>query len=204
MNRRRKLTVALVALTTTLAIGAACTFPDPEFVPDSQLPGEGGPQGGEEGGPTGDAISEAPVVDATARTDATERVPDGACDLTTDCDCDNDTYFRSQCDAGQGDAAIKLDCDDLDPLRNPGADFSEAKPDPSQSPEGDWNCDKELTRAYPINLTCGGIPCGGGQGFKGAGPKCGEEADYFECQDLGLFGGSCQAVKIDRRKQPCK
>jgi hypothetical protein len=143
------------------------------------------------------------IVEGSTRDDATAKVPDGSC-TPDDCDCDKDFFYRGGCDAGIPNNA-KPDCDDLDPLRKPDAGLTSTVPDPGQTPYGDWNCDSLVTKAYAPNLKCVNVitACNGGAGFK-TEPGCGVTADFFECKDLGLTKGGCQAVFVDKRAQLCK
>jgi hypothetical protein len=202
MKRRRyRALVAATLASAAVALAVACTFPEVSFAPDDATrPGDetATPEGSTPG-----PASDAAILEATTRDDATARVPDGSC-LPDDCDCDKDLFFRGGCDSGAKPDA-QVDCDDLDPLRKPDAGLTGEPPPAGQVPAGDWNCDSRTDTAYPSGIQCaaglGG--CTGGPGFKDA-PGCGLAADYFECKDLGLTKGGCQAVKIDSRVQLCK
>lgn len=144
------------------------------------------------------------MLEAATRDDATAKVPTGSC-LADDCDCDKDKFLRAGCDAGTKSDA-QVDCDDLDPLRNPAAGLTETAPEEGQVPKGDWNCDGRVDKAYPTGVTCRADlinGCLGGPGFQGD-PPCGASGEYVDCQDKGLAGGGCVAVKLDSRKQLCR
>ena len=67
------------------------------------------------------------MLEAATRDDATAKVPTGSC-LADDCDCDKDKFLRAGFDAGTRSDA-QVDCDDLDPLRNPAAGLTETAPE---------------------------------------------------------------------------
>lgn len=179
------------AATSAIALIVSCTFPDVGFAErsvdasvDASVPQD-------------DAASDGALVEATTRTDATAKIPDGSC--LAHCDCDGDKYFQADCDSGAAPDA-QFDCDDRDPLRWPNAQYSSAVPDDDQSPRGDWDCDQQTEKAYGVNLTCGLGSCGK-KGFLDD-PPCGTVADYFECQTASVLG--CEPRLFDSRKQACK
>ena len=137
-------------------------------------------------------------MNGTLRDDATAKVPAGGC-AANDCDCDKDLFLRSNCDLGT-EHPSRLDCDDFDPLRKPGAGFSAVPPDPGQVPFRDWNCDGIVDKAYAVNETCTGaaVACQGQPGFAND-PARGAAADYVACKPSGVAG--CQAQKLDTRVQ---
>lgn len=142
------------------------------------------------------------AIDADTRKDGEDTVVDASiCSTRPLCDCDNDTYRDEACaqkaiDAGDASLSSTLkpnDCDDREPLRNPGEDFH-ADPVPAGATHGgDWNCNTAVERKPPINLKCTAtevdvllpLPhkeykCGGGVGYLGA-PACGAVADTYTC-----------------------
>jgi hypothetical protein len=164
--------------------------------------GEGGTGEGSTDSSTGaDAFLDAAVTDAATRSDANTKVDAAGC---TTCDCDKDGYFKrgAGCDGGPGTV---YDCDDTDDFISPARGFvKDFTWTSSYSVVYDWNCSGMVERDYPTNLTCGGTVitgCTGGQGYKGAGPGCGQSDDYFECKGVN---GLCAASKIDSRVQNCK
>lgn len=199
MKRSRAIVFLVSAGMAAGAIVAACTFPEATFAP---MNGDDGNSEASAEGSTG-STTDAALLEATTRDDATAIVPDGSC-LPDDCDCDKDHFFRGLCDSG-AKADAQVDCDDLDPLRKPDAGLTGEVPPPGQIPRGDWNCDGKTDPAYAPTIKCTGslAGCNGGPGFK-KDPGCGLAGDYFECKDLGLTSGGCQAVKLDSRIQLCK
>lgn len=184
--RRLILFAVAVAATSALVVPASCTFPEVRFDDRSS-----------EASATTDGMIDAAGLEATTRTDATARIPDGGC--LAECDCDLDQFLRINCDSGTPSDG-RFDCDDWDPLRKPGAQYSTAIPHDGQNPKGDWDCDLKTDKAFAVNLVCGLASCNK-KGFI-SDPGCGEFADYFECQSADFVG--CEARLLDSRPQACK
>lgn len=177
MKRWRAFALGLV--TTSVAIGAACTFPDPDFLPPGAT-GDGGAGAGDGGKGSDGTTPEAapPIAEAGAKPDT------GPC--ADPCDCDKDG-FRSKKDGCGGD-----DCDDLDPRAKPGANFSTEKANPDTL--GDWNCDGTTERLFKnVDVSCGGIGDFCPQGREGlqADLPCGLSGTYVVCKPNAL--GCAQA-----------
>lgn len=195
MLDRRKLVAALALGAAPAVVAAACSFPEVEYAAGFEAGPETSVIVEEDDG--GIVLSDGAVVaDVVVRDDATARVEPDAC-ADDDCDCDRDGYLRAGCDAGPGEE----DCDDLDPLRHPNADWTVEEP---VGHDGDWNCDGVVERRPKVNLECGGlsVACTGGSGFTNV-PPCGIEADFYICQPEGLLG--CAPIPNGARvKQICR
>lgn len=199
MTRRKVVLGGLIFVAPLLVVAAACSFPEVSF----------GEASAEEAGAeeeTGSPEAAAPDVvddddpyrlpdggsigDVAVRDDATARVEDASgCEAT--CDCDNDGFLKIDCDAGE-DASGKQpgDCDDLDPLRHPGAPYTAAEP---VGHDGDWDCDGRIDKLPKPNLKCSGVRllgCSGGSGFI-VDPACGTTADYYSCRPGSDLVGTC-------------
>jgi len=209
VNRRRLVVVSMFAA-PFVAVGVACTFPDVSFGPaaaagDEDAAQEAGSEGDADGGT--DAADLADVFDfgdVATRGDANQVVDANACATKPVCDCDEDGYLDIHCDAGPdaaGPGKQPGDCDDLDPLRYPGALPTDAVP---VGHEGDWNCDGVVTRTPAAEIKCSGTGltgCTGGPGFLNK-PACGTKADAYSCEASGIF--ACQAVPKGTVTQLCQ
>jgi hypothetical protein len=205
VTRHRASLLLLASLASCgVALVASCTFPDVMFAPAGEAGSgsEGGVgEGSVDSSPGADASSDTAITEAATRPEASTKVDAAGC---TSCDCDMDGYFARDggCDGGPGPV---YDCDDTDDFISPKQGFvQDFTWTSSYSVVYDWNCNGVVERDYPINLKCGGTVltgCTGGQGYKGAGPNCGNSDDYFECKAVNGF---CAAAKIDSRIQNCK
>lgn len=211
-KQRRLFVLGAIAVVSGIVAVAACSFPEPQLVPD-----EGGTNPDAPGGDTstdgsadtgGDSDPFADVVepDAAPPIDATSEKPfvDAAGCF---CDCDKDGFRRSDQDAAGCDASTtEFDCDDLDPRANPGSGFR--KDQPTVDTRGDWNCDTFTNREIKrVNLKCsdlnGGLignNCTGAEGFTGD-PGCAEEGTYVVCHSVNL---ACDVKENRVEKQGCK
>jgi len=204
--KRRFLLFTLVPV-TGMVIAAACGFPNPPI--DDGKDGATNPDGGDgnSDGPIGNpdggdqTVSDgSTAVDVVVRDDATAKVDAAGC--AASCDCDKDGYHKvgAGCDASVD--AGNIDCDDTDPLRNPGMlVFVDEKP---EGHDGDWNCNKEVEKGYPEKVTCqsiAGIGCTGGPDFNQP-VKCGELGNLYACQQEVL---NCVPTKFSgTKKQACR
>src|SRR6185295_12149531 len=103
------------------------------------------------------------LEDAPSRSDSEAPVDQGSCPTSWKCDCDKDLFLDDDCVAKELDAgrdggyeagSKPHDCDDLDPVRYPGAKARSDVPRPgAPGMPGDWNCDGTVTR-YPPPLKC--------------------------------------------------
>jgi hypothetical protein len=179
----------------TLAGFVACGFPSVTIGPGGgdggveagTESGGNGPDGGEGGGQVDADVGDVVVTDSSGEIDA------NSCD-PADCDCDKDTYLRKGCgDAGSDPATV--DCDDFNPLRNPGSGFVGNPTAKNQ----DWNCDGKVEKAYSEKFQCDFVVlCGRQDGFEGP-VECGAKADFFRCNS------SCQKeLDKDITTQYCK
>jgi hypothetical protein len=187
-----------------MALIVSCSFPDIEFAPagGGGTGSEGGSgEGSADSSSAADASADTAVIEASTRGDADTKIDAAGCQS---CDCDDDGYFRrgGGCDGGPGTV---YDCDDTDRYINPARDFANDFTWTSTHPIAfDWNCSGVVERSYATGLKCGGTVitgCTGGPAYQGAGPGCGNSADYFECKPVNGF---CAAVKVDTRIQLCK
>jgi hypothetical protein len=204
--------VVLGAAGLGLALAFACGFPDPAFVADADGGGPGGGDGEagpdparEDGGTEGGAITDAPgdtvvppgddadvIVD---RGDATVVEPDAACKTSNLCDCDNDGYTSTACDAG-------TDCDDRDPLVHPNQTYVGTPP--PREDGGDWDCSGQIDKQYAYDLRCDAIvSCNAAEGFAND-PACGEPAPYIRCKPAISPLVGCAATDAGSRRQGCK
>lgn len=193
---RRRTFVVAGAMCFGFGIVMACSFPDVTFAPESNANETG---------------TDVVTADDAATTDAVEEVILGRDDASAvkdandctdaNCDCDDDDFFRPNCtpeggfpDASrQPDGSFFFDCDDLDPLRNPGQNKSVKVVPVGHA--GDWNCDGLVTKAFKekgVNgnaYTCSQPLLGqcAGEGFLSAVP-CGTAADFFRCTNAPLIG----------------
>ena len=192
-----------------VVVGVACTFPDVSFGPpgsgDEDAAREAGSEGGADGGT--DAADLADVFDfgdVATRDDANQVIDANACGDKPLCDCDGDGYLDIHCDAGPdaaGPGKKPGDCDDLDPLRYPGAPPTDAVP---VGHEGDWDCDGVVKRTPAAEIKCSGTGltgCLGGPGFLNK-PACGTKADAYSCEASGIL--ACQAVPKGTVTQLCQ
>ena len=212
MNRRRKILLTVLFASPLVGIGAACTFPEVNFLTaggdsggsSSGSSGPGGDSGGD-GQPPDIRFDAASVGDVAARSDSEAPVDVGTCPTSWKCDCDKDLYLDDTCleaelDAGRDggfEAGSKPgDCDDLDPVRHPEAGLRSDPPRPgAPPPPGDWNCDNDVTRVPPP-LKCGepnglGGCTGGTDGFR-AVTACGETNDVYTCPKSVAGNGNCE------------
>ena len=182
----------------------ACTFPSVEYTSTTDHP-DTGP---DTNATMADATSDADlVVEASTRPQDAGPILDAAiCATKPLCDCDNDGFLSSNCDAGADAKAMTGkpggDCDDLDPFRKPSQTFTDQVP--AEGGTYDWNCSGAVDKAYPENPACTGllgvIPCAG-EGFQKA-VGCGATADYYKCQSNGV---GCVLTAFDGTKeQLCK
>ncbi len=207
VTKRRRVYLLAAGSTLGMAVAVACSFPDPELVPDETT--EAGADGTADGhatdadaGARPDAIVEPdspPPIDATSEKPAL----DANCDP---CDCDDDGYATKDA-AACADAGSKprTDCDDQDPRANPDAGFVKARP--TDDTLGDWNCDSKVNRELGVNINCADYSgllssCAKVEGFTGD-PACGESKTYVFCKVSGL---SCvqDTAKTETRTQGCK
>jgi hypothetical protein len=194
---RRHVTAIAIGSAAALAWVAACSFPDVRFEPDGA---EGGPDGNgnpvEDGGVLHDAVSEADFDDVVTRDDASQRVDEAGCGANP-CDCDGDGNENASC-AEAGTA----DCDDFDPLIFRGQTWVDVPwpVETTHTPNGDWNCDGNVERQYPVNLNCGALSSCSGEGFSGS-PPCGASAPYYRCNGALV----CARQEFDKpRTQGCR
>lgn len=204
MTKRRRIWLLAAGFTTGMGFAAACSFPDPQLVPDGA---EGGPDASPDAldddagdGARPDVVGQtdaAPPIDATS-----EKPPvDANCNV---CDCDNDGYKTRDAASGCADAGPgPYDCDDLDKRANPDAGF--VTDQPTVDTLGDWNCDTKVNGQYPVNINCADYSgllssCGSVEGFAN-NPSCGESSTYVFCKVSGL---SCVQGSSEIRKQGCK
>jgi len=165
----------------------------------SEDSGDGGDGGG--GGDATDAlvIFDAPGddVEAATRQDAAKLEAGAPCQAANPCDCDNDGY------EAEGGTCAGNDCDDRDGLRHPNQTYVIEPPDPGK--DGNWDCVNPIQKQYVEGLDCStllGLNCNtSAQGFTAKSVACGEEADYYQCQQSGL---ACVASKMGKRRQGCK
>jgi len=213
MPRRRLITLLAAPIAAALAIGAACTFPTPNFdatdasaQPDVQTGGEGGLPDGALGGDGNVDVDGAVVVK-----DAGGRVEAGACSADASaCDCDGDDFLdknKPACAAGR-DAAT-LDCDDLDERASPG--LQGYLEDPEEPPlNGNWNCDSKREPLYKDNIDCSKVPtgeCNSTFGFESANVKCGAKGIPFVTCRNDCIAVLCSCVVASRditHVQACK
>jgi hypothetical protein len=218
MNRRTKLLLLLVPISSALAIVAACTFPElPGFGPDST---EGGADSPTADSPTGDSGDATPPIGANEDVD-----PDGgASDAMTlpeggggidaasleagCCDCDDDQF---KADGGACGKAAG-DCDDLHPFLKPGQDYVAATIwNTTHLPTYDWDCNGAVTKQYEYGRkkctehskleTCANLPAG----FE-ENPACGTKAHYVtKCKNNPvLLSLDCVEDTGDDRVQGCR
>jgi hypothetical protein len=196
---RRALARVAIGLVPVTAVAIACSFPDVTFSnSEAGAPGQdansgtdGGPFVDDGGGPI---IRDAAINEASTRSDAQQVIEDASvCATHTKCDCDEDGYavigcqedlatIRRRDDAGTLQPG---DCDDFDPLRNPGqTDFLKISP---VKHAGDWNCNNTVERQIDVGFTCSGSAVLGcsDPGFKGV-PPCGSQPTYYSCRANGL------------------
>jgi hypothetical protein len=200
MQARRALLRFALALVPVTAVAIACSFPDVTF---------GTTEGGDGGGPI---IEDGAVNEASTRSDAQQVIVDAnVCATRTKCDCDEDGYAREDCEVPlstiQRDGGGTLqagDCDDYDPLRNPGqTQFLKIKPPERHA--GDWNCNNTVERQIRVGFTCSGNGLTGCSppAFEGT-PPCGSEGvPYLECRPAGAVG-PCNPVELDRKDVYCR
>ena len=202
MTKRRRLYLLAAGLTAGMAAAAACSFPEPQLVPDGTteagtdaIPDARDADGGSP--PSGETEAQPPIMDATTEKPAV----DANCNV---CDCDDDGFATKDAaacpDAG---AKPRTDCDDLDKRANPDAGFITDQP--TVDTLGDWNCDGKVNGQYPVGVNCadyGGLlsSCGTVEGFVG-NPGCGEPNTYAICKVSGV---SCVQGSSEIRKQGCK
>jgi len=186
MKRWRALALGFVA--TSFAIGAACTFPDPDFLPPGATADGGGASDGGRGSDGTTPEAAPPIAEAGAKPDT------GPC--ADPCDCDKDG-FKSQKDGCGGD-----DCDDQDPRANPGANFR--KDTATTDTKGDWNCNGATERLIKsVGVSCGGVGdfCPSGrEGLKDDLP-CGLSGLYVVCKQSAL---GCGQVDSGVVTQECR
>jgi hypothetical protein len=208
--KRGRLLVVTATFASLLTAFAACTIPSLEFVPS-----EGGsPDSPSSDAPT-DGGSDAPVganedVDPTGR-DAEAGLADvvqlDAASLDAACcDCDGDGFIGIHPpDAGcPTPPAGKVDCDDYIPAINPDASFLlNDMWTSTHVPKFDWNCDKNVTKQLPHDLSCACLTalcsCSDTDGFKDD-PGCGVTQNYFQCSG----GIGCSFPSLNTRTQGCK
>lgn len=208
-TKRRLFLLSSVAVTSGIVVAAACSFPDPQIVPD-----EGGRTTDSPTADTDTPDSDTPTdggIDSNAFVDVVEPdVEPPLKDATTEkppveagciCDCDEDG-FRGP-DAAGCNASVKAgDCDDLDKRAFPGAGFR--KDQPTVDTQGDWNCDGVTNREVKaVKVNCGDylpVGCAGVEGFVGD-PACGESSTYVKC---GVVGIACVGVSNTPVTQGCK
>jgi hypothetical protein len=163
-----------------MLVAAACTFPEPQLVPD-----EGG------------------ALDTSTSTSSSGGETDGADNRGgCVCDCDEDGYIdvdaNPVCDAGGN----KRDCDDFDRRANPDAGFLADLP--TTDTKGDWNCDGTTIREVPaINVDCtthSVLDCNTTEGFAGD-PECGEDMTCVHCTWKNI---ACAIGTNEVRTQRCK
>jgi len=172
----------------SLAIAAACTFPEPSF-----FVGDGGASEAGIDTSTPDAdVSDGRILvdgqdpDALIVKDAGQKIDAAGCDA---CDCDNDGFndtSKPGCDAGA------TDCDDTDPRAKPGQNYVIDPPEPPMN--GNWDCKLPVERLFPPNLDCTKLKtksaCELASGFVD-NPECGSRGALIQCKwacDLtGLF-----------------
>jgi hypothetical protein len=212
---RKKLLRVLRLAAPIFLIGAACTFPDVEFLTPgsdggtSSSSGSGGPGGeaGPDGQPPDIRFDAAGLGDVATRSDSEAPVDKGTCPTSWKCDCDKDLFLDDECvrteieagrDGGFEAGSKPGDCDDLDPVRNPEAGpRSDVPRQGAPGTPGDWNCDGTVTR-NPLKLKCaepskvGGaiVGCNGGTDGYLADTECGETNDVWTCPTT-LIGGKC-------------
>lgn len=206
-SKRRLFAIGAIAAMSGMVVAVACSFPDPQLVPDeggtsADGTNDGTSSGGLDGSGDGtlpDVVEPdvAPPVDA-----AGEKPPVDAAGCL--CDCDDDKYRSKDQDANACEAGIKAgDCDDLDPRANPDSGWVKAQP--TKDTLGDWNCDTTVNREVAaVNVDCSkkalGIGCAGTEGFIGD-PGCGEKGSYVICKNGTL---SCENGTLEERTQGCK
>jgi len=191
----------LLALVPGLLVAFACTFPDVAFVTRSapDAADDGAPDAGDDRAPDerevdgGDIVAlDATLNEASTRADGQAVVDAGACAAKTRCDCDEDGYARLDCEVDPttiarpgGGTLLRGDCDDLDPIRNPAADFMKLTP---VGHAGDWNCRDGVERTIRTGFSCAGTGLTGCSrpGFKGT-PACGSTAIYYTCVANGVL-----------------
>lgn len=203
-RRRRKLLFAVVGV--AVAIGAACTFPEPRFEQDDA----GGTEAGGESSTGEGGTIDAPILidgqdpDALIVQDAGQRIDAAGCDA---CDCDEDGFKDTTKVGCEGGAP---DCDDTDPRAKPGQGFLQEKPEPPLN--GNWDCKPPIERLYPPNLNCSKFTsqtdCSFAAGFTND-PGCGEKGTFVQCKwacDVPpLVGCKCGAGVPDLNTiQACK
>ena len=117
-------------------------------------------------------------------------VGDVGADVDDPCDKDHDGY------KAEGGTCNGNDCNDNDPRANPGQQqFLTDEPD--AEPFGDWNCDGNKEKLYPL-LTCGITQsCGAGTFTTDTG--CGITNPFVTCS-----GTLCAAVDAGTRTQGCR
>jgi hypothetical protein len=206
---RRAFVVAAGALVTAIATVFACTFPDPEFAPDTQFTVDGSfvP---EAGGSTSSSGSSGSVEDAPFEFDSGNK--DGnPCLGDPQCDCDDDKDLALACDGG--------DCNDHDPrVRSTLApdSFSGDPPGPQQ---GDWNCDNAIQFEHDAAVRCSRVLLGGADAsfyertcdFRGFVPeiaelKCSETATFVNCKWNGdrITAPTCIENNTEQRVVRCR
>lgn len=197
-RRRRRILLGTLIAVPFVVVGVACSFPEVTFDDGVEAGVEGSTSSSSgsslvDGGGKDGPIQEL-KPDAAQRPDGEGPVSAGSCADATPCDCDGDGYLRSDCpdDAGADANMPGGDCDDLDPIRHPGAG---AKPYPWDAAqpgvEGDWNCDGKGERT-PKLINCppakaipivGGKCPGADDGFITDPDElnCGYSADIYHC-----------------------
>lgn len=193
---RRRAVVAVLSTVVVTAVFAACTDLSGlsgDDTTDASSQSDTTMSAPDAGGVDAE-IADVTVADVTTRDDATATVDASGC---TTCDCDNDMSLVR--DAGC--ALSNFDCDDLDPLVNPGASFVSAAWSSPHVPAGDWNCDGVATKQYAFGKVCPFANNCFGQAFEG-NPACGATADFFDCKQGA--GSLCQKVNLGPRTQACK
>lgn len=218
MNRRRKLIIAAMFVAPLLVVGAACTFPDVTYrngdaatQPGAETgQGTDGPVTNADGpvdtdSPMGDDAGQAQEgsigdADASSRPEGSTVVEDAAgCEVR--CDCDDDGYLKTGCDAavpGLDTKPVKGldDCDDLDDQVHPGqvAYFSDIPIAPNT---GDWDCNKTIEKGYselPCPTLVTSCPANNPPKTFTTTVGCGVSAQYYRCVPDNL---GCKAEAID-------
>jgi hypothetical protein len=203
---RRPLCIATGAVATAMAIASACTFPEPQIVPD-----EAGEEheGGSiiDGGAPRDALTESVLdlpgnedVDPEGGAQEASTRPDGsttkdAAGCIDACDCDEDGVRSDNpaCDP------VGSDCNDLDPFI-PHDGFVADKP---VGHAGDWDCDGKVTKQFPVNVSCGLLSDCAAAGFT-SDPACGATGTYVTCKKSLVPLAICEEAARDSRAQGCR
>ncbi|HVH46018.1 MAG TPA: hypothetical protein VM925_26900 [Labilithrix sp.] len=177
---------ALVPATAFVSlVFAACSFPDPILADvDASRPAS----------PDGSVAAPADASDEVAERDAGSP-PSGSCKNPCDCDEDGEPSKAAGCGGN--------DCDDQDPSRHPGVDFSTTPPVPPKT----WDYDCSGTEDKPTtNVQCGGrgvAECTLPGGFKG-NPGCGQPAVFVTCR-VAAGGNTCEEDTLDTSGvMPCR